>query len=88
LQPSPAPATGLAVKLFENAGGWKSWREENHHTEPTGLLLKIRKNSSGIPSVTYAEALDTAFCYGWIDGQRKSREEHHFLQRFHRTPQE
>ena len=44
--------------------------------------MKIGKKSSGIPSVAYDEAVDVALCFGWIDGQRKSHDEQHFLQRF------
>jgi uncharacterized protein YdeI (YjbR/CyaY-like superfamily) len=40
------------------------------HTRAPGLLLRIYKKDSGVPSVTYAEALDQALCFGWIDGQR------------------
>lgn len=47
-----------------------------------GILLKISKKGCDIPSVTYDEAVDTALCFGWIDGQRKSHDESHFLQRF------
>jgi len=42
----------------------------------------MAKKDSGIASVTHAEALEVALCYGWIDGQRKSEDERHFLQRF------
>ena len=40
------------------------------HTRAPGLLLRIYKKDSGVPSVTYAEALDQALCFGWIDGQK------------------
>ena len=40
------------------------------HARATCLLLRIYKKGSGIPSITYAEALDQALCFGWIDGQR------------------
>jgi uncharacterized protein YdeI (YjbR/CyaY-like superfamily) len=40
------------------------------HTRAPGLLLRIYKKDSGIPSITYAEALDQALCFGWIDGQK------------------
>jgi uncharacterized protein YdeI (YjbR/CyaY-like superfamily) len=44
--------------------------------------LKIHKKDSGLPSVTAAEALDVALCWGWIDAIRKSFDEHSFLQRY------
>ncbi|KAK4123137.1 hypothetical protein N657DRAFT_634336 [Parathielavia appendiculata] len=70
-----------AIQLFENAAAWETWLETNH-TDATGLWLKISKKGSGIASITYDEALDVALCFGWIDGQKKSHDEHHFLQRF------
>jgi uncharacterized protein YdeI (YjbR/CyaY-like superfamily) len=47
-----------------------------------GIWLKIAKKASGIPTVTYAQALDEALCHGWIDGQRKAFDETAFLQKF------
>jgi len=44
--------------------------------------MKIAKRDSGITSVTHAEALEVALCFGWIDGQRRALDETHFLQRF------
>ncbi len=46
------------------------------------MRIKIAKKASGIPTVTHAEALDVALCYGWIDGQRDSFDDQWFLQRF------
>jgi uncharacterized protein YdeI (YjbR/CyaY-like superfamily) len=40
------------------------------HARVPGLLLRIYKKDSGVPSITYAEALDQALCFGWIDGQK------------------
>ena len=47
-----------------------------------GLWLKIAKKGSGIETVTYAEALDVALCYGWIDGQKDAVDDRWWLQRF------
>jgi uncharacterized protein YdeI (YjbR/CyaY-like superfamily) len=69
------------IQLFKDANAWEAWLETNH-TDTTGLWLKISKKGSGIASVTYDEALDTALCFGWIDGQKKSHDAEHFLQRF------
>ena len=66
---------------FASAEAWERWLEQNHETSP-GLWLKIAKKGAGIDSVTYAEALDVALCFGWIDGQKGSWDEHYFLQRF------
>ncbi len=66
---------------FANPQAWANWLEVQH-SAAQGVWLKLAKAGSGIPSVTYAEALDVALCYGWIDGQKKSFDEHFWLQKF------
>jgi uncharacterized protein YdeI (YjbR/CyaY-like superfamily) len=46
------------------------------------VWIKIHKKASGRASVTAAEALDVALCWGWIDGIRKGFDERSFLQRY------
>jgi uncharacterized protein YdeI (YjbR/CyaY-like superfamily) len=53
-----------------------------NHARETEIWLKIHKKSSGLPTVTAAQALDVALCWGWIDGIRKSCDEQSFLQRY------
>ncbi|MEV7405291.1 YdeI/OmpD-associated family protein [Streptomyces sp. NPDC091267] len=65
---------------FQEAGRLEAWLEK-HHADRTGLWLKIAKRSSGVRSVTAAEVIDIALCFGWIDGQRKSLDEVYYLQR-------
>src|SRR5215469_822666 len=60
---------------------WEAWLRE-HHIASTGMWLKIAKKGTGIPSVAYAEALESALCYGWIDGQKASCDEQYWLQKF------
>lgn len=67
---------------FASAGQFEKWLGEHHADTPDGLWLKIAKRESGIPTVTYAEALDIALCFGWIDGQKDSLDEAWWLQRF------
>jgi uncharacterized protein YdeI (YjbR/CyaY-like superfamily) len=73
----------LAVLAFESAGAWEAWLKENHETCP-GIWLKFARKASGVPTVVYAEALEVALCYGWIDGQVKQCAEdgRYYLQRF------
>jgi uncharacterized protein YdeI (YjbR/CyaY-like superfamily) len=52
------------------------------HTRSPGLLLRIYKKDSGVPSVTYAEALDQALCFGWIDGQKLPFDVNSWVQKF------
>ena len=66
---------------FASAGDWEAWLEESG-ASADGVWIKVAKKGSGIASVTHAEALDAALCFGWIDGQRKSFDEQYFLQRF------
>lgn len=66
---------------FDSATTMEKWLEKYHATE-NGIWLKMAKKSSGIPSVTYDEALDTALCFGWIDGQRKTYDDNYFIQKF------
>ena len=53
-----------------------------NHARETEIWLKIHKKGSGLPTVTNAQALDVALCWGWIDGIRKSFDERSFLQRY------
>ena len=61
----------LQVMSFETQHDWETWLKE-HHTGTKGIWLKLAKKAAGTPSVSYAEALDSALCYGWIDGQKAS----------------
>jgi uncharacterized protein YdeI (YjbR/CyaY-like superfamily) len=66
---------------FESQGDWAAWLAGNHDTS-SGLWLKIAKAGSGLPTVTYAEAVESALCWGWIDGQKRKLDDAHWLQRF------
>jgi uncharacterized protein YdeI (YjbR/CyaY-like superfamily) len=67
--------------FFKTAVAWAEWLAKNHGVS-SGVWLRLAKKSSGTLSVTYAEAIDVALCYGWIDGQKKSDNEQYWLQRF------
>ncbi len=76
------PASGdLPIIAFASQTEWEAWLEDHHATSP-GVWLKIAKKATGIPTVTYAEAVDVALCFGWIDGQRNGFDDTWFLQRF------
>jgi uncharacterized protein YdeI (YjbR/CyaY-like superfamily) len=66
---------------FKSAADFRRWLAAGHQTVD-GIWLRIFKKDSGQKTVTYAEALDEALCFGWIDGQKKSYDEHSFLQKF------
>ncbi len=71
----------LEIVLFSGSDELEDWLEENGVTSP-GLWLKIAKKGAPEPSVTYAEAVELALCFGWIDSQKRGLDESHFLQRF------
>jgi uncharacterized protein YdeI (YjbR/CyaY-like superfamily) len=71
----------LPIVPFVSHEAWEAWLEK-HHATSSGLWLKIAKKGSGIETVSYAEALEVALCYGWIDGQAASFDEAFWLQRF------
>ena len=67
--------------LFKNAKAFEAWLKK-HHASSDGLWLKIAKRGADESSVSYAEAVEIALCWGWIDGQKKSLDDQHYLQRF------
>ncbi len=73
------------IKSFRTAAAFERWLSANHSRE-TELWLKIHKKDSGLPTVTYAQALEVALCWGWIDGIRKAFDDDSFLQRY--TPRQ
>lgn len=70
-----------SIRRFEDQSAWAAWLEKNHRNS-LGLWLRLAKKSSGQRSITYAEALEVALCYGWIDGQKRGESERAWLQRF------
>jgi uncharacterized protein YdeI (YjbR/CyaY-like superfamily) len=77
----PKAVGNLPVQLFEDKKDWEAWINKNHMTS-AGLWLRIAKKSAHIRSLSYAEALEVALCYGWIDGQKKTYDEATWLQKF------
>jgi uncharacterized protein YdeI (YjbR/CyaY-like superfamily) len=71
----------LPIQSFASKKKWAVWLAKQH-AKSTGLWLKLAKKGSGVPSVTYEEALDVALCYGWIDGQKKGFDDQYWLQKF------
>ncbi len=79
--PSGTTAKDLPVLAFATTRAWSKWLEV-HHASSRGLWLKIARKGAGMASVTYAEALDIALAWGWIDGQKGTLNEVWWLQRF------
>jgi uncharacterized protein YdeI (YjbR/CyaY-like superfamily) len=75
------PTKELPILSFEQPVAWAGWLAE-HHASSRGVWLKLAKKASGAASITYAEALEVALCWGWIDGQKKGHDEGAWLQKF------
>jgi len=69
------------IRSFRTEAAFEKWLAANHARE-SELWLRIYKKDSGVPTVNYAQALDVALCWGWIDGLKKSFDERSFIQRF------
>lgn len=66
---------------FANQEEWETWLERNGNSS-SGAWLRLAKKSAEQPTVSYAQALESALCYGWIDGQKQAESEQYWLQRF------
>jgi uncharacterized protein YdeI (YjbR/CyaY-like superfamily) len=66
---------------FASPGEWEAWLAENQASS-RGLWVKIAKKGAGTASLSYAQALEVALCYGWIDGQKGALDDRFWLQRF------
>jgi uncharacterized protein YdeI (YjbR/CyaY-like superfamily) len=81
MKPKQEAGSNLPVHLFKDKKLWIAWLDKNHLTS-SGLWLRIAKKVGNVKSVSYAEALEVALCYGWIDGQKKTFDETTWLQKF------
>jgi uncharacterized protein YdeI (YjbR/CyaY-like superfamily) len=66
---------------FKSPAQWRAWLEQ-HHARAEGLLLRLYKKDSGVASLNYAQALDQALCFGWIDGTKLPHDSQSWLQKF------
>jgi uncharacterized protein YdeI (YjbR/CyaY-like superfamily) len=71
----------MKTMSFKSARAFRDWLAKNH-SQSSGLVLQIYKTGSGVATVTYAQALDQALCFGWIDGQKKPGDHQSWLQTF------
>jgi uncharacterized protein YdeI (YjbR/CyaY-like superfamily) len=70
-----------AIRGFKTRKDFATWLEKNHKTTPA-LWVRIARKGSGVKSITYAEGVEVALCYGWIDAQKLPESETAWLQRF------
>jgi uncharacterized protein YdeI (YjbR/CyaY-like superfamily) len=72
---------GQPIILFASAEAWEVWLDAQP-ADSAGLWLKLAKKGCATPSIDYATALESALCFGWIDGQKRPYDESYWLQRF------
>ncbi|ATQ76193.1 bacteriocin-protection protein [Massilia violaceinigra] len=70
-----------APRAFASQAAWAQWLAE-HHAASRGVWLRHAKKGAPEATVTYQEALEVGLCFGWIDGQKRSEDQHHWLQRW------
>ena len=70
-----------AIRGFKTRKEFAGWLDKNHKTSPA-LWVRMARKGSGIKSITYAEGVEVALCYGWIDAQKLPESETAWLQRF------
>jgi uncharacterized protein YdeI (YjbR/CyaY-like superfamily) len=80
-EPTEPPAIAGQVIQFATSTDFETWLDANHD-QNSGIWLMIAKKDSARQSITYAEAIDVALCFGWIDGQKARGDSEHWLQRF------
>ena len=73
--------TDYEIHAFATKEEWDEWLESNHASSP-GVWLRIAKMTSGMASVNYPEAVETALCHGWIDGLKRPFDQREWLQKF------
>ncbi|HEY4646469.1 MAG TPA: hypothetical protein VIH25_09335, partial [Steroidobacteraceae bacterium] len=73
--------TDAAPTRFPTPAAFRAWLRKHHKSAPS-LVLKIAKNHAAHLGVTYAQALDEALCFGWIDGVRRRLDKDSFSVRF------
>jgi uncharacterized protein YdeI (YjbR/CyaY-like superfamily) len=72
---------GQPMLACPDPAAWEKWLAAEH-ARASGLWLKIAKKGCPHTTVSYAEALDIALCFGWIDGQKRPLDDDYWLQRF------
>ncbi len=72
---------GIKAYYAKDRNQWRSWLEENSGHEKNVWLIMYKK-ASHFPSVYYAEAVEEALCFGWIDGKANKRDAQSYYQLF------
>ncbi len=78
---SRTTSSGLPQLSFATIRAWSAWLASNHASS-RGVWLKIAKKDAGVTSMSYADALEGALIWGWIDGQKAKLDAAWWLQKF------
>lgn len=81
LRLTPVVPNPRRIKSFKDQAAFEKWMRANHDKEPE-IWVQVYKKATGVATVTCAEALEVALCYGWIDAIRKGVDNETFLQRY------
>ena len=66
---------------FATPAEFRTWLRKNHRSA-TEVFVGFHKRATGVPSITWPEAVDEALCYGWIDSVRRSIDDERYTNRF------
>ena len=77
----PEEYKGLPVRAFADTQEWETWLEAQP-ADAAGSWVKLAKKGSSAPGIDYPTAVESALCFGWIDGQANTYDESDYLQRF------
>ena len=78
---APVVPDPTRIRAFRSEAAFEAWLRANH-ARATEIWVRIYKKGTGTPTVTNAQALDVALCWGWIDGIRKGLDAESYLQRY------
>ncbi len=71
----------MTATHFNSAAEFRQWLEQNHATF-SELQVGFHRKNSGLAGMTYADAIDEALCFGWIDGVIRKIDANSFMHRF------
>ncbi len=75
------PVDGWAVRPFATGGAFEQWLDAHHASDP-GLWVVLAKKGTAIASLSFAEALETALCFGWVDSKMQRYDDDRYLLRY------
>ena len=81
MKKAASAAAEKVVLTFTKPQEFRKWLHK-HHAQSTGIWVRYFKKASGKKGITYAEALDEALCYGWIDSLANTYDEESYIQKF------